>query len=86
MARAKEKKKVKEQQRFRFPLERTNYLIIGVGILMLIVGFVIMAIPDDPDAFISRTLAPIVLVIAFLIVIPYGIMYGGARGEKPSEK
>ena len=86
MARTKEKKKVREVQHFRFPLGRTNYLIIGFGILLLIIGFIIMAIPDDPDAFISRTLAPIVLVTAFLVVIPYGIMYGSSRGEKPSEK
>ncbi len=86
MARTKEKKKVKETQHFRFPLTRTNYVIIGFGILMLVVGFIIMAIPEDPDAFISRTLAPIVLVIAFLVVIPYGILYGGARGDESSEK
>ncbi len=87
MARVKEKKKVREQKpAFRFPLGKRNFAIIGVGILILIIGFIVMAIPDDPDAFLSRTLAPILLVVAFLIIIPYGIMSGDKQEGKQSGK
>ena len=72
---AKKKPGKREQEKFHLPLGRTNYLILGVGVLLLIVGFVFMALPDDPDAFMTLTLAPIILVFSFLIVIPIGIMY-----------
>ncbi len=67
-------KKVKEKT-LEFPLNKTNFLILGLGVLLIIVGYWFMALPDDPDAFLTRTLAPIVLVFAFLVVIPFGLMY-----------
>ena len=74
MARIKEKK-IGDNGKFNFPLTKTNFLILGLGIVLLIVGYVLMAIPDDPDAFMTRTLSPIILVFSFLIVIPIGIFY-----------
>ncbi len=74
MAKIKEKKKAKEEK-FRFPLTRKNYYIILLGILVIIVGYIFMGIPDNPDAFLSRTLAPILLVFAYLIIIPVGLFY-----------
>jgi len=78
----KKKPGKREQEKFHFPFGRTNYLILGVGVLLLIVGFVFMALPDDPDAFMTLTLAPIILVFSFLIVIPIGIMYREKNGEQ----
>ena len=68
MAKAKEKTKEKEKKQrqevgFKFPLTRTNFMIILLGVVILIIGYIFMAIPDDPNAFFSRTLAPIILVI-----------------------
>jgi membrane protein DedA with SNARE-associated domain len=74
MAKVKEKKPV-QKQHFRFPLTRTNFMIIGFGVLLLVIGYIFMAIPDDPDAFLTRTLSPIILVFAYLIVIPIGLFY-----------
>lgn len=62
-------------EKFQFPLRRTNYLILLAGVAMLAAGFIFMAIPDDPDAFMTLTLAPILLVVSFLVVIPLGILY-----------
>ena len=76
MAKLKEKKK-KEKDRiaFRFPLTRTNFLILAFGVVVLAVGYIFMAIPDDPDAFLTRTLSPIILVIGYLVIIPIGLFY-----------
>lgn len=74
MAKVKEKKPA-QKQHFRFPLTRTNFMIIGFGVLLLVIGYIFMAIPDDPDAFLTRTLSPIILVFAYLIVIPIGLFY-----------
>ena len=77
------KSKVPEEK-FHFPLGRTNYIILSMGILILVIGYVCMAIPDDPDAFLTRTLAPILLVFSFIVVIPYGLLYKEkGSGNKP---
>ncbi|HFE64518.1 MAG TPA: hypothetical protein ENK14_08925 [Caldithrix sp.] len=74
MAKVKFKKNQKPT-RFHFPLIKTNFLILGLGVIILIVGYIFMAIPTDPDAFLTRTLSPILLVFAYLIVIPIGLFY-----------
>jgi len=81
MVKIKEKKADKEV-RFHFPLTRTNFYIILVGILIIVIGYVFMYIPDNPDAFLTRTLAPILLVFAYLIIIPIGLFYREKRVEK----
>jgi hypothetical protein len=65
---------------------RTNYIIMGVGILMLIVGYYLMTgagnDPNHPDVFNAAakynftriTLSPIIIV-AGLVVEIFAIMY-----------
>ncbi|MCS7176503.1 MAG: DUF3098 domain-containing protein [Candidatus Kapabacteria bacterium] len=65
-----------------YPLERRNWLIIGVGIALIVLGYLLMSVGiftryDHPLAMV---VAPIVLVIAYLVVIPYGIL---KRWSKP---
>ena len=81
MARAKEKKK-QDETHFRFPLTRTNLYIILFGAMIIVVGYIFMALPEDPDAFMTRTLAPILLVFAYLIVIPIGLFYREKKEQK----
>lgn len=69
-------------EKFQFPLGKTNVLILLSGIFLLVIGYIFMALPDDPDAFLTRTLAPILLVFSFLVVIPIGLLYK----EKGSQK
>ncbi len=56
-----------------FP-ETTNLVIIGVGILVIILGYIIMAMGDATSS-LSVTVAPIVLVIGYCVIIPVGILY-----------
>ena len=57
------------------PFGRTNLMILLAAMAMLVLGFIFMAQPPV-DSFLSLTAAPIILLIAFLLVIPYAIMYG----------
>ena len=83
MAKVKEKeKKQAGEMGYRFPLTRTNFLIIALGVLVIVVGYIFMAIPDDPDAFMTRTLAPVMLVFAYLIIIPIGLFYREKKEQK----
>ncbi|RQW07719.1 MAG: hypothetical protein EH225_01195 [Calditrichaeota bacterium] len=84
MAKVKEKKKLEkpEAEKFRFPLTRSNYYIILLGVAVIIFAYIFMYLPDDPDAFLTRTLAPVMLVFAYLIVIPIGLFYRDKKVKK----
>ncbi len=68
-------------------MNKINYILIAVAVVVIIIGFVLMtgspstATEYNPDIFSFRriTLAPIVCLIGFLLVI-VGIMY------RPKEK
>jgi O-antigen/teichoic acid export membrane protein len=79
----KQKKKTEKDKQFHFPLRRTNFLILTLGVIVLIIGYIFMAIPDNPDAFLTRTLSPILLVAAYLIIIPIGLFYREKQPQQP---
>ncbi len=57
-------------------LGRRNYLWLGIAILVIVVGFIALAMG-------STTLAPILLVAGYLVGVPYALMVrekGGAEG------
>ena len=64
-----------------FPFERENYMIIGVGILFIIAGYIAMS-GNVVEGFSQLTLSPILLLIGYCVVIPIGIMY--RKKEKSS--
>jgi len=57
-----------------------NYLFFGLGILVLILGYYFLAQPaSDPnklpaEGFLSLNVAPILLIVAYLVIIPIGIL------------
>ena len=75
------KRAQKRPQVLEWPLNRENYLLFGLGILVLILGYFLLSI-GPWDSFWSRTLAPIVLVVGYLVVIPIAIL----RGKKVDKK
>ena len=70
-----------------FAFDRTNYILLAVGMVIIIAGFIFMAgsgsseTAFNPDIFSARRikLAPVVCFVGFLFMI-YGIMH------KPSDK
>lgn len=73
-AKTQQKRKTsKSKKEIRFPLEKENIMIIGAGIAMLIVGYLLMN-QNSVDGFVPTIISPIILVVAYLIVIPYGIL------------
>ena len=53
---------------------RTNYLLLGISIALLIVGYSAMAIDNQVRSFVSLYFAPIVLMTGYLLVI-FAIFY-----------
>ena len=66
------KKKTKKIE--ALSLEMTNYQIILAGMVVIIIGyFALSAKPwDNP---IALNVAPILLVIGYCVIIPFGIIY-----------
>lgn len=55
---------------------KKNILLVGLGILLLVIGFFALA-QGPANNPISLTVAPIILVVAYVIVIPLGILWSG---------
>jgi drug/metabolite transporter (DMT)-like permease len=61
---------------------RKNILLIALGALMLVVGFVCLG-TGPASSSTSMTVAPIILVFAYLVVIPLGILWRGKQKGQP---
>ncbi|MFH1051446.1 MAG: DUF3098 domain-containing protein [bacterium] len=66
-----------------FPLERKNFIWAGSGLVVIIIGYILMAtgITDDPALVegtwnnpLAISVAPVLLVIGYCILIPFAIL------------
>jgi hypothetical protein len=64
----------KEKVNFQWPYKRKNYVLFAIGVFVIIVGYLIMYL-GKVDSFQSLTLSPILLLIGYLIIIPYALLY-----------
>jgi hypothetical protein len=53
---------------------KKNYMILGAGILLIIIGFLFLAGGDI-------TISPILLVLGYCVVIPLGILLPKGKDE-----
>ena len=60
---------------------KTNYLLLLSGILLIILGYIIMAY-GEVNSFQSLTLAPIILFFGYIILIPSALIYKGSKIKK----
>lgn len=74
MALQKVKQKTKKKTRETIPFGRENFIILIIGILVIILGYIFLA-QGPADSFWSLTVAPILLVISYCIIIPISIIY-----------
>jgi hypothetical protein len=56
------------------PFTKTNYQIIAVGLVLIVLGYV--ALSQEPwDGTMALVVAPVLLVLGYCVVIPFGILY-----------
>ncbi|MBN4081376.1 hypothetical protein JYT44_03320 [Caldithrix abyssi] len=53
---------------------KINYIVFAIGVALLLAGYAFMA-TGTVNSFQSLTLAPILLVLAYVIVIPFALVY-----------
>jgi hypothetical protein len=70
------KEKTKEKTEFiaNLTLSKTNYLLFGIGVLLIVLGYVIMG-TGEVYSTQSITIAPLILLLGYLVVIPASILY-----------
>jgi len=51
-----------------------NYIIFGIGLVLIILGYFIMAM-GSVNSFQSLTLAPTMLFIGYVVIIPLALIY-----------
>ncbi|MBI5214316.1 MAG: hypothetical protein HY960_01025 [Ignavibacteriae bacterium] len=73
MAKA-EQKKIKSSKSIIFPLEKQNYIILAIGLIVIIVGYFALA-SNGVEGFMPLVVAPILLVLGYCVIIPFGILY-----------
>jgi hypothetical protein len=56
------------------PFKKVNYLIFALAVVFLILGFVLSGYGKH-DGFMSLTLSPVLLVIAYVVLIPVSILW-----------
>ena len=59
---------------FQWPYKRKNYVLFGIGVFVIILGYLIMYL-GEVNSFQSLTLSPIILLIGYLIIIPYALLH-----------
>ena len=59
----------------KFVFNKTNVIILIIAIITTIAGYIIMATGD-------KTISPVLLIIAYVILFPASIIIGTKKNEK----
>ncbi len=59
----------------RFQFEKSNKIILSIAVILTIIGYIIMGTGDS-------VISPIILVIAYVVLFPLGIMIGFLKKNK----
>ncbi len=67
-----------------FYLRSGNYFLFGIGLILVVVGFITLS-KGPWNSISSLTLAPVLLVIGYLIVVPFAILYRKKNNDQESK-
>ena len=65
-------------KKWEFPLGKKNFIVIGIGIAVILLGYLMMSLsvttPESWNNPIAVNVAPVVLILGYCVIIPYGIL------------
>ena len=64
-----------------FPLGRENFLLLGLGLLVIVAGYLAL-MEGSVEGFLPLVVAPILLILGYCVVIPIGILYKKKEARK----
>ncbi|PWJ62528.1 MULTISPECIES: hypothetical protein [unclassified Fibrobacter] len=62
-------------------MTKKNLLLIALGVVLLVIGFFCLATGPAENP-VSLTVAPLILCLAYLVIIPVGILWKGKKDNK----
>ena len=65
--------KNKKTLQFSWPYKRKNYVLFGVGVFVIIVGYLIMYL-GEVNSFQSLVISPLLLLVGYLVIIPIALL------------
>ncbi len=80
MAKEKQKKVAAEVKGAIVPFDRRNWALFFVGLAVIIVGYIFLSI-GPAKSFWSLTLAPILLVAGYCVIVPIAILIRKKRSQ-----
>ena len=57
-----------------FGFDKKNYMLFGIGLLVVLIGYILM-LTGETNSFQSVKLAPTILLIGYVFIIPLSIFY-----------
>lgn len=76
MSKVIKKSNIKDSKKialFKEYWSKENYVILFLGIVVLVIGYFLMSI-NPWDNFISLNISPIVLLIAYIVILPLSFL------------
>ena len=65
--------KNKKTIQYSWPYKRKNYVLFGVGVFVIIVGYLIMYL-GEVNSFQSLVISPLLLLVGYLVIIPIALL------------
>lgn len=65
--------------------EKENFFILLAGVVIIAIGYFLMSAGGVEDT-LSLVIAPLVLVMGYCVVIPFGILYRRKQRDKTVEQ
>ncbi len=89
MAQTKTKRRIRGQKKvltspFKDYWTKENYYILGFGFLLLVIGNILLAQSPYTNP-LSLSVAPVILLFAYLVVFPFAILYRKNKNNNSSE-
>lgn len=66
-------KENKKNIQLAWPYKRKNYVLFGVGVFVIIMGYLIMYL-GEVDSFQSLVISPLLLLFGYLVLIPIALL------------
>ena len=87
MAKVQSKKNIRKAKKniaaFNIYWQKGNYILLMVGILVIILGYIFMSM-GSWDSFPSLFISPILLIIGYLLILPASVLY--SKKEKAANQ
>lgn len=84
--------KTETEREFSWPFGKKNYLLFGLGIVSIILGYITLAntaVDPNPDeggwGQIFLTLSPALLVLGYCVLIPISIIVDGSNADSKKQ-